>query len=93
MKQSVKAIRDSLNRQLQAMGASVPHFEALVEDYCKCEEMERKLYKSAADLPLNDPNAAKIISMAINYDKQKIAILKQLGLTTKNCDGGEYDKL
>ena len=82
-------VRASLQRQLQERGAETPHFLALIDDYMFYYQQEKKMQaavkkgltvkaKSAAgkEDDKENPKAAAL------YSKQKLAILRELGLTT-----------
>lgn len=84
-------VRDSLRRQLQERGAETPHFLALIDDYMFYYQQEKKMQaavkkgltvraRSAAGKEYDKENPA--IKAAALYSKQKLAILRELGLTT-----------
>lgn len=84
-------VRASLQRQLQERGAETPHFLALIDDYMFYYQQEKKMQaavkkgltvkaKSAAGKEYDKENPA--IKAAALYSKQKLAILRELGLTT-----------
>lgn len=84
-------VRASLRRQLQERGAETPHFIALIDDYMFYYQQEKKMQaavkkgltvkaKSAAGKEYDKENPA--IKAAALYSKQKLAILRELGLTT-----------
>lgn len=84
-------VRTSLQRQLQERGAETPHFLALIDDYMFYYQQEKKMQaavkkgltvkaKSAAGKEYDKENPA--IKAAALYSKQKLAILRELGLTT-----------
>lgn len=84
-------VRSSLQRQLQERGAETPHFLALIDDYMFYYQQEKKMQaavkrgltvkaKSAAGKEYDKENPA--IKAAALYSKQKLAILRELGLTT-----------
>lgn len=84
-------VRASLQRQLQERGAKTPHFLALIDDYMFYYQQEKKMQaavkkgltvkaKSAAGKEYDKENPA--IKAAALYSKQKLAILRELGLTT-----------
>ena len=84
-------VRDSLRRQLQERGAETPHFLALIDDYMFYYQQEKKMQaavkkgltvraRSAAVKEYDKENPA--IKAAALYSKQKLAILRELGLTT-----------
>ena len=84
-------VRASLQRQLQERSAETPHFLALIDDYMFYYQQEKKMQaavkkgltvkaKSAAGKEYDKENPA--IKAAALYSKQKLAILRELGLTT-----------
>ena len=77
-------VRASLQRQLQERGAETPHFLALIDDYMFYYQQVKKgltgKAKSAAGKEYDKENPA--IKAAALYSKQKLAILRELGLTT-----------
>lgn len=89
-----KKIRESLIKQLQDKGADVEHFKSLVDDYIWYWNQERAMQKdikergrtyiatSAAGNEYEKDNPS--VKNATLYNKQKLAILKELGLTTDN---------
>ena len=99
---TAKQIKESLTKQLSQKGANVNHFASLIEDYLFYWNKEREMQKdirtngikykrlSAQGHSIEVENPS--IKSAVMYNKQKLAILKELGLTTDNC-GGEDDEL
>lgn len=91
---SSKKIKESLIKQLQDKGADVEHFKSLVDDYIWYWNQERAMQKdikirgrtyvavSAAGKKYEKDNPS--VKNATLYNKQKLAILKELGLTTEN---------
>lgn len=98
-----KEIKDSLIKQLQNKGADVSHFLGLVDDYVWYFEQEKAMQQdintrgrvytaiSAAGKTYEKENPS--IKNAVMYNKQKIAILKQLELTTDNVINDDDDEL
>jgi hypothetical protein len=92
---SAKKIKDSLINQLEKKGANVDHFMALIDDYIWYFNQEKAMQKdikdrgltikttSASGYPIEKENPS--IKNAMAYNKQKLAILKELQLTTQNC--------
>ncbi|MDU2680063.1 P27 family phage terminase small subunit [Clostridium sp.] len=92
---SAKKIKDSLIKQLEKKGANVDHFMALIDDYIWYYNQEKEMQKdikkrgltfkttSASGYPIEKDNPS--IKNAVAYNKQKLAILKELQLTTQNC--------
>jgi len=100
---SVKKIRESLIKQLQDKGANVEHFLSLIDDYCWYWEQEKAMQKdikkrgrtykaiSAAGKEYEKENPS--VKNALLYNKQKLAILKELELTTDNVISDDDDEL
>lgn len=96
-------IREALIKQLRDKGAVVDHFLSLVDDYCWYWEQEKAMQKdikkrghsypaisaSGKDYEKENPS----VKNAVQYNKQKLAILKELGLTTDNVVSDEDDTL
>ena len=103
VKKNQKAIRESLMLQLKAKGADVSHFESLIDDYIFYWQQEKKMQRdiakngmlidaiSAQGKPYQKENPA--IKSAALYNKQKLAILKEMGLTTDTCHNADDDEL
>lgn len=91
---TAKKIKESLIKQLEDKGADVEHFKGLIEDYIWYFNQEKTMQKdikirgfsfkttSASGYPIEKENPS--VKNAIAYNKQKLAILKELGLTTAN---------
>lgn len=103
-KESLKAIRESLKAQLEHKGADVEHFEILIDDYCfycdQEEKMQKDIEKNGIIIKNAVSSAGKIydkenpcVKLATVYNKQKLAILKQLELTTDNVGGDADDEM
>lgn len=100
---SAKKIKDSLIKQLKDKGADVDHFHDLISDYIYYWNLEKSMQKdvkergltfkstSASGYPIEKENPS--IKNAIQYNKQKLAILKELGLTTSNVVNEVDDEL
>lgn len=98
---SAKNIKESLIKQLENKGANVEHFRDLIEDYIWMYEQEKamqkdikvngRMYKakSASGYSIDKENPA--VKNAIMYNKQKLSILKELGLTTENVINDKDD--
>lgn len=92
-------IRNSLLKQLQVKGAKVAHFENLIDDYLFLFDTKTKLqediqdrgvaYKttSASGYPITKQNQS--VKDLVAVEKQMIALLKELGLTTDAPTGEE----
>ena len=100
---SAKNIKESLIQQLENKNANVEHFLDLIDDYIWCFEQEKVMQKdikirghsykdkSASGYPITKENPS--LKNAIMYNKQKLAILKQLGLTIENTISDTDDEL
>lgn len=100
---SAKKIKDSLIKQLQNKGAKVEHFLGLIDDYIWYFNQEKAMQTdiknrgrtytslSASGYEIEKENPS--VKNAVTYNKQKLAILKQLELTTDKCGGsGDEDE-
>lgn len=88
-------IKKSLIAQLKAKGADVSHFMGLIDDYVFYFQQEKKMQAdirkngrtieavSAKGITYGRDNPA--IKDAVLYNKQKLAILNELGLKTDSC--------
>lgn len=100
---SIKTIKGSLLKQLKDMHADVSHFESLIDDYVWCWKQEQSMQKdinkngrtskawSAAGREYDKDNPS--VKNVLLYNKQKLAILKELGLNTQNVAGESNDPL
>lgn len=100
---SAKKIKDSLIKQLKEKDANVEHFLSLIDDYIWYWNQEKAMQKdikergfsftaiSASGKEYEKDNPS--VKNAIMYNKQKLAILKELGLTTSNVVSDEEDEL
>lgn len=102
---SASKIKDSLKKQLELKGANVEHFLGLIDDYIWYFNQEKAMQKdikergrtykslSASGYEVEKENPS--VKNAVTYNKQKLAILKQLELTTDNvgCGDDEEDEL
>lgn len=97
-----KEVKDSLVKQLQAKGADVKLYRALIDDYMwfyqQFHQMQADIRKrgrtymtvSAAgkDYEKNNPS----VEDALKYSKQMVAILAALGLSTETVIPPDTDK-
>lgn len=93
---SARKIKDSLIKQLKEKGANVEHFLGLIDDYIWYFNQEKAMQKdikergfrfkttSSAGYEIEKENSS--VKNAVAYNKQKLAILKELQLTTNNCN-------
>lgn len=99
-KQSTKGkIRESLIKQLQIKGAKVAHFENLIDDYMFLFDTKNKLQKDirkrGVSYETTSANGYKItkqnqsVKDLVAVEKQMVAMLKELGLTTDAPTGEE----
>lgn len=92
-------IKDSLIKQLQVKGAKVAHFENLIDDYLFLFDTKNKLQKDikkrGVSYETTSANGFNIIKQnqsvkdLVAVEKQMIALLKELGLTTDAPTGEE----
>lgn len=99
--QSLKNIKESLIQQVEKKGSKTPFFLALIDDYVKYEKQEREFNKdvkkrgyvftatSAQGKTYDKENPS--IKAAIMCNKQKLAILNQLGISIDKVETGEDD--
>jgi hypothetical protein len=99
---SAKKIRVSLINQLKNKGADAEHFLGLIDDYIWYFNQEKAAQKdikirgrtymavSASGNEYEKENPS--VKESIMYNKQKLEILKQLGLTTNNVGAGDDDE-
>ncbi|SHH56671.1 P27 family phage terminase small subunit [Clostridium intestinale] len=100
---SAKKIKDSLIRQLEEKGANVDHFLSLIDDYIWYWNQEKAMQKDIKErgFSYNAVSASgkeylkdnPSVKNALMYNKQKLSILKELGLTTSNVPSGEDEEL
>lgn len=98
-----KEIKQSLIEQLKNKNADIDHFLSLVDDYVFLHKQEKQMqkdirirgrtyeYMSASGYKSEKENPS--VKNAIMYNKQKLAILKELGLTTEKVIKPDDDKL
>lgn len=91
---NLNKIKRSLLEQLDKKGCKTPFFEGLIADYIYYEEQERAMKKdveengvtytaiSAQGKEYDKENPC--VKAAVMYNKQKLAILKQIGLSVDN---------
>ena len=91
---TVKEVESSLKKQLEDKGADVAHFLGLIDDYMFYYKQEKKLQAevrskgmtikatSASGKEYDKENPAYKAAALCN--KQKLSILRELGLTTDN---------
>lgn len=98
-----KQIKESLLKQLESRGASVDHFEALIDDYVSMWKLVKKMKAdirkrglsytamSAAgkEYEKENPN----VKLLPQYTRSMLSILKELGLTTENTCGEDEEVL
>lgn len=96
-------IRESLLGQLRAKGADIAHFISLVDDYMFLYDQVQRMKKdikrlglvyeatSAAGKSYEKENPA--VKNIIIYNRQMLAILKELELSTEEAAGAADDEL
>jgi len=96
-------IKKSLLKQLKARGAEVDYYVDLVESYLKFWDIEEKLttdiathgikYKDKSsvgvDILKNNPSIKEVVSV----NRQRLQILRELGLTVDNVGADDDDPL
>lgn len=100
---NAKKIKESLIKQLEEKRANTEYFLKLVDDYIWYFNQEKAMQKDIKDRGFSFKTVSSSgyeiekenpsIKNAIMYNKQKLAILKQLNLTTNNVSSDEDDKL
>ena len=100
---SATNIKKSLIKQLKDKGANVDHFLSLVDDYVWYWKQENTMQNdvdkkghtydsvSAAGKDYEKDNPS--VKNALMYNKQKLAILKELELNTRNVANDDDDEL
>lgn len=100
---TTKKIKESLVKQLENKGANVEHFLSLIDDYVWYWAQERDMQKdikargrtyesvSAAGHKVEKENPS--VKNALMYNKQKLALLKELSLNTQNVIMDDDDEL
>lgn len=100
---NARKIKESLVKQLEDKGANVEHFLSLIDDYIWYWNQEKAMQKdikergfmfkttSASGYEIQKENPS--VKNAVVYNKQKLAILKQLELTTDNVVSDDDDEL
>ncbi|WP_291634561.1 hypothetical protein [Clostridium sp.] len=100
MKNTIK-IKESLIKQLENKKANTDYFLALIDDYIFYSNEEQGMQedvkirgrsykaKSASGFIIIKENES--LKNALIFNKQKLAILKQLGLTIDNVVGDDAD--
>ena len=100
---SATKIRNSLIQQLKNRGADVEHFLALIDDYIWYYNQEKAMqrdiktkgmsYKAISASGKEYEKENPSIKNAVMYNKEKLAILKQLELSTTNVGSDEDDEM
>ena len=100
---SARKIKDSLIKQLENKGAKVEHFLSLIDDYIwlfnEVKQMKSDVKKrgrtfkttSASGYGIEKENPS--VKNIVVYNKQMLAILKQLELTTDNVGSDDDEEL
>lgn len=99
----VNRIKQSLVEQLDHKGAKIEHFIQLVNDYVFYCKEEKKMQKDIRDRGITYESVSATgkkyekdnpaVKAVIMYSRQKLAIIKELGLKTDNVFSEDYDKL
>ena len=103
MTKKEKEIKESLIQQLRDKGAEMPLFLELVETYMELYAIEKKLRK---DVRTNGIRITKYDKNGNEYEEdntsvqkagqlltRRIALLRQMGLSTNTCASDEDDEL
>lgn len=103
MKNNSALTRESLIKQLKDKGADVPPFLKLIDDYCfyaeQVEEMKEdirtrgRVYPYTSSVGKDSEKENPCVKNVLNYTKQMLAILKELGLTTTNVRSDQDGEL
>jgi hypothetical protein len=101
-KYSEAALRESLTKQLESKGADIAHFTEMVEQYINLYKMASALYKdiktrgvvyedfSSVGVKMIKNNTS--VKEVVGVNRQMLAILKDLGLTTDNVPGEDTEE-
>lgn len=100
---SATKIKDSLIKQLKNKGANVEHFSGLIDDYIwlfkEVKEMKTDVKKRGRTFKTTSASGYEIekenpsVKNIVVYNKQMLAILKELGLTTDNVGSDDDEEL
>ena len=100
---SIKKIRESIIEQLKAKGADIPLFQDQINAYIFFTTEERKMQQDISKKGLSYPAVSATgkkyikdnpsIKNAVMYNKQRLNILAQLGLTTSTVMSDVDDEL
>ena len=98
---SKKQIRESLILQLEAKGADIDFYKSLIDDYIYYWDHEKKMqadvrkrgltYETVAATGRKIEKENPCVKTAYMYNKQKLAILDKLGLSTEKILESEDD--
>lgn len=100
---SARGVKGSLIKQLEDKKANVEHFKSLIDDYLWYWNQEKAMQKdikergfmfkttSASGFIIDKENPS--VKNAVAYNKQKLAILKELELNTRNVVIEDDDEL
>lgn len=102
-KPSKTQVKNSLIEQLTQMGANIPFFEDLVEDYMCLWDVKNGLQKDVkergvtyidvssvgVEMMKNNPSTKELTMV----NRQMLSILEKLGLSTDKCKIEEDDEL
>lgn len=102
-KPSKAQVKNSLIEQLTQMGAKMPFFEDLIEDYMCLWEVKNGLQKDIKErgVTYKDVSSVGVEMMKNNpstkeltmVNRQMLSILEKLGLSTDKCKIEEDDEL
>lgn len=96
-------IRNGLIKQLEIKGANTPHFMSLVDDYMflhdQVQRMKKSIKEDGPEYPATSAAGKEYMKEnpamknIILYNRQMLAILKELGLSTDGAGETEDDEL
>ncbi|MBP9988106.1 MAG: hypothetical protein KBT46_01270 [Ruminococcus sp.] len=99
---SEKKIKESLINQLEKKGANIDLFTDLINDYlffCKQEKMmildikkKGMTYTAISAHGKEYEKENPSLKLAVAYNRQKLEILKQMGLTTEKVETDDDDE-
>lgn len=94
-------IRESIIRQLEEQDADIDLFRDLIDDYIFFCKQERKMhtdirkngisYKAISAHGKEYDRENPSLKLAVMYNRQKLAILQQMGLNPESVDNSEED--
>lgn len=99
----IKKLKESLTKQLKNKGADNEHFLSLIDDYLWYWKQESKMQRDVVDRGRTYESMSAAgnlcekenpsVKNALLYNKQKLAILKDLEINTSNVISDDDDEL